>query len=301
MELIQTESNLTNNINDYYVVQDKLTNRKYVVMHIINGKFAIYDYDFHDVIKIFKWYPNNGYACSILKQEHVDQLENLPAAPAGTKKSIKRRERKALLQKEGKDPFPFEINRPIFMHLLIKVYILNEPQVINNKHDEFRTVFHHINGWKRDNRIENIMWIGRFEQISIFKVFGKLYKPPPEVRYLNMYLPKYVQWINAKRCYRINEHPVIFQMVRLGTSKHKYIESKKGKKHTAYEKYIDVMEKYEMLQNSPYYTYPSYINFLETMEYLKLDYKTITGFVIDSINQSVVHDIVQEIFDKLVC
>lgn len=239
-----------NDINSYYVIQDNVKDMAYVAMHIINGKFAIYDHRFHWIISRFKWYPNNGYACTVLKKEHLDEFPDLP----------------------------FEVNKQMMMHMLIKVYLLKEPKIINNKHDEFRTVFHHINDRRRDNRVENLMWIGRYEQISILKK-GKLYKPPVEVRHLCPELPKYCKWINAKRCYRIDEHPVIFVMVREKKSKHKYIESKKGKKHTPLEKFRDVMAKHSMLQNSPYYDNPTYIGFLEKMNRLETENREIVDFV----------------------
>jgi hypothetical protein len=285
IEILESYENT--DINDYYIVIDKNTNRKYVVMHIINGKYSIYDHEYHPIISLFKWYPNNGYACSILRTEHLEKINDLPYTEEGVHKSLKIRERMHLP--------PFELNRQIFMHILIKAYILKEPKFIENKHDEFRTVFHHINGWNRDNRIENIMWIGRYEQLSIFKI-GKLFKPPVEVRHLSMELPKYVKWINAKRCYRIDEHPVIFRMVKEGTSKHKYITSHIGKKTTPLQKYTDVMEKYEKLQNSPYYHFPTYINFLETMEKLKEENKEILECIY---RQKIIKVIVNKIFTNL--
>jgi hypothetical protein len=275
--------------NEYYILNDKFTNRKYVAMHIVNGKFAFYNHEFHDIIKIFKWYPNNGYASSILRQEHIDQIPDLPLEnDPGRKKTFK-----------TEMISPFALNRQIYMHLLIKIYILGEPKILLNKHDEFRTVFHHINGWNRDNRIDNMMWIGRYEQISIFKVFGKLFKPPVEVRHLSMYLPKYVKWINAKRCYRIDEHPVIFTLVKSGESKHKYWSSLIGKKTTPIEKYLDVMQKYEQLQNTPYYQFPTYVAFLEKMEQLKLENKLMLQCVQDYICNQAVKDLVRQIFETV--
>ena len=221
------------NENDY-LIKDLLTEKEYVAIHIINGKFSIYDYKHHDIISLFKWYPNNGYACAILKEEHLIKLPDILGV--------------------------FELNKQIHMHLLIKVYILKEPKIINNKHDDFRTVFHHINGWCRDNRESNIMWIGRYEQVSILKT-GKLNRSP----YLDKELPKYVKWINAKKCYRIDEHPVIIK----SSTPHKYIESKKGVRYSESEKYFDVIEKYNVLQNTGYYNYETYNLFLETIEKLK--------------------------------
>lgn len=232
----------TNGLNNYYILLDTIKNSKYVVMHIVNGKFAIYDYIYHNIIKEFKWYPNNGNACTILEQIHIDKYPDLLKL--------------------------FELKTQLMMHVLIKVYLLKEPKIITNKHDDFRIVLHHINGKCRDNRVENLMWIGKYEQLSIFKT-GKLNKTPIEVRYLSEELPKYVKWINAKRCYRIDEHPVIYVMVKNKEIKHKYICSLIGKKSTALQKYNDVMKKYKVLQQTPYYDNDTYQSFLDKMNRLE--------------------------------
>lgn len=232
------------------IILDKTKMCTYVALEICNQKFAIYDYEFHWFISKFKWYPMNGYATMKIKQEVLNEFPDLP----------------------------FELNQNISMDNIIKTYLLKQPKIINNKHDEFRIVLHHCNNKLRDNRTKNIMWFGKYEQKSIQSI-QKIYKPPIEVRHLSMFLPKYCKWINAKKCYRIDEHPSIFYMIKTGDSKHKYIESLKGKKHTPLQKYIDVMEKYEMLEHRPFYDCNSYIDFIQKMNRLNIECINITNYV----------------------
>jgi hypothetical protein len=133
------DSNESNGNNNYYIVQDE-NERKYVVMHIINGKYCIYDYEFHDIIKVFgTWYANNGTACCILKPQHIEAIPDLP----------------------------FELNKLVYMHILIKEYCLKEPKQ-NEKH-----VLHHINERRRDNRRENLIWVSKNQQRALLKKIGK--------------------------------------------------------------------------------------------------------------------------------
>ncbi len=227
--------NECNGTNNYYIIKDE-NDRQYVVMHIIKGKFAIYDYEYHDVVSKFcPYYPNNGYACSIVRQHHKDQFPDLP----------------------------FEVNKMMYMHLLIKIYCLKEP-TDNEKH-----VLHHINERKRDNRRENLIWLTKNQQRALLKKIGKLYKPPVEIRPIMPELPKFCRWINAKKSFWIDSHPACFLAVENKEQKHKYIESLKGKKWTIQQKFEDFQKKYDALMAKPYggkESFPKYLEFQEMLE-----------------------------------
>lgn len=232
--------NECNGNNNYYIVRDVEADRNYVVMHIVNGKFTVYDYEFHDVITKFeRWSPNNGCACSVLKQEHVDALP-------------------------GMLELGYEVNKMVYMHALIKDYCLKQPKE-NEKH-----VLHHINEKKRDNRRENLIWVSRNQQRALLKKIGKLAKPPVEIRPIMPYLPKFCRWINAKKAFWISDHPANFVAVENKEQKHKYIESMKGKKHTVERKFEDFLEKYSALMAKPFGgqdSYPAYLQFQEHLDY----------------------------------
>jgi len=229
-EHVVVAKNEDNGLNNFYVIADG--EKKYVAMHIVNGKFALYDFEYHDIISKFSWFPNNGYSCTILRQEHLNMFPDLP----------------------------FEVNRQMMMHLLIKEYILGEVKA-NDKQ-----VLHHINECKRDNRIANMVWVSKNQQRALLKK-GKLNKAPPEVRHLATELPRNVRWINAKKEYRIDSHPVNFLMVENKEVKHKYVESLKGKKWTMLQKYEDMLKKYEvMMTTKPYGGHDNYYKFLEHKE-----------------------------------
>lgn len=225
-ELQVVSKNEDNGLNNYYVIEDG--DRKYVAMHVVNGKFALYDYEFHDVISKFTWFPNNGFACTIPREDHKETFPDLP----------------------------YELNRQMFMHLLIKEYLLAQ-----NKEND-KQVLHHINECKRDNRKENMIWVSKNQQRALLKK-GKLSKAPPEVRHLSLELPRNVRWINAKKEYRIDCHPVNFLMVENKEVKHKYVESLKGKKWTMLQKYEDMLKKYEEMMRKPYGGQESYYKYLE--------------------------------------
>lgn len=215
-----------NGTNNYYIVRD-VCNRMYVVMHIVNGKFAIYDFEFHDVIEKFTWNPNNGYACSILRQEHVQMFPEMATM--------------------------FEVNRIIHMHALIKRYCMKEEG----------EVIHHINGRMRDNRGANLIWISQNQQRALIKPVGKLHKPPVEFRDRMPLLPPFCKWINAKKTFRIEGHPACFAAVERGEQKHKYIESLKGNKHSLQSKFEDFVRKYEELMGRPFGGQESYVAYMD--------------------------------------
>lgn len=234
MEVLEFNEN--NGFNNYYVVRD-LDERLYVVMHIVNGKFAIYDHEFHDVVGKFRWNPNNGYACTILRREHLESVPDLEGV--------------------------FEIDRMVHMHVLIKKYCMNEC-------DEEGVVVHHINGRLRDNRKENLIRLSINQHRALMKPSGvKLYKPPVELRNVAPVLPEFCKWINAKKAFRMEGHPACFAAVERGQQPHKYIESLKGKKHNLVEKYKDFMVKYDALMNEPFggqNSYWSYLDFKNKLE-----------------------------------
>jgi len=227
--------NECNGTNNYYIIKDE-NDRQYVVMHIIKGKFAIYDYEYHDVVSKFcPYYPNNGYVCSIVRQHHIDQFPDLP----------------------------FEVNKMMYMHLLIKLYCIKEPSV-NEKH-----VLHHINERRRDNRRENLIWVSKNQQRALLKKIGKLYKPPVEIRPIMPELPKFCRWINAKKSFWIDSHPACFLAVENKEQKHKYIESLKGKKWTIQQKFEDFQKKYDALMAKPYggqESFPKYLEFQDILD-----------------------------------
>lgn len=198
----------------------------YVCVHIINEKYAIYDYEVHNVISLFDWFPNNGYACSMLREEHLAQLPD----------------------------FPYEVNKMIYMHSVIKEYCFN--------HTKTNEVIHHINEKRRDNRIENLIYISKNSQRALLKKIGKLNKPPSCLREHMPVLPKFCKWINAKRCFRIDSHPACFFAVENKEQKHKYIESLKGKQ-TLHEKLEDIIVKYDLLLSKPFYGFESFIKYEE--------------------------------------
>ena len=232
--------NECNGNNNYYVVRDPSAERDFVAMHVVNGKFALYDYEFHDVISKFeRWSPNNGYACSVLKQEHVEALPGILE-------------------------LGYEVNKIIYMHTLIKDYCLKQPKE-NEKH-----VLHHVNEKRRDNRRDNLIWVSRNQQRALLKKIGKLAKPPVEIRPIMPYLPKFCRWINAKKAFWISDHPANFVAVENKEQKHKYIESMKGKKHTVQRKFEDFLEKYNALMANPFggqESFPAYLRFQEHLEY----------------------------------
>lgn len=232
--------NECNGNNNYYIINDISAERAYVVMHIVNGKFTVYDHEFHEVISKFeRWSPNNGYACSVLKQEHVDSLPGILE-------------------------LGYELNKIIYMHTLIKDYCLKQPKD-NEKH-----VLHHINERRRDNRRENLLWVSRNQQRALLKKIGKLGKPPVEIRPIMPYLPKFCRWINAKKAFWISDHPANFLAVENKEQKHKYIESMKGKKHTVQQKFEDFIKKYNDLMAKPYgnqESFPAYLQFQDHLEF----------------------------------
>jgi hypothetical protein len=242
MDLI--ELNEINGNNNYYIINTE-NNEKYGVMHIVNGKFAIYDFEYHNIIIKFKWHPNNGYACCLLKDEHFELLPDLP----------------------------FEKNKLIYMHLLIQEYCLKI-----EKPDD-RHVLHHINERRRDNRKQNMIWVTKNQQRALLKVIGKLAKPPVEIRPIMPYLPKHCKWINAKKSFWIDSHPACFLAVENKEIKHKYIESLKGKKWTIQQKFDDFIKKYEALMNKPYGGKENYYKFLEFKKELEISNKLIVEFV----------------------
>lgn len=236
--------NELNGNNNYYIIKDD--NKTYVLMHIVQGKFAIYDYEYHDLIlKLGPWHPNNGTACFVLRQHHIDAVPDLP----------------------------YEVNKLVYMHLLIKEYCLKE-QSTNEKH-----ILHHLNERKRDNRKENLIWITKNQQRALLKKVGKFYKPPVEVRNIMPELPKHCRWINAKKSFWIDSHPACFLAVENKEQKHKYIESMKGKKHTIQVKFADFMEKYNSLMCKPYGGQESYYKFIEFQRALEATNKSMSMFV----------------------
>jgi hypothetical protein len=266
MEII--DSNESNGINNFYIVKDNLSNRKYVVMHIVNGKFAIYDYEHHDVISKFKWSPNNGYACCLLKQEYIDLLPDITES--------------------------YEINRLIYMHLLIKEYCLKLPKE-NEKH-----ILHHINERRRDNRKENMIWISKNQQRALLKKIGKFSKPPVEIRPIMPFLPKHCKWINAKKTFWIDSHPACFLAVEKKEQKHKYIESLKGKKWTIKQKFDDFIKKWEILMQKPYGGQPSFYSYIDFIKHLELSNKDIITLVsAKAMENLIIHEIDAEL-DNLI-
>lgn len=239
MEII--DSNESNGTNNYYIVRDR-DDRKYVVMHVVNGKFAVYDYEFHEIVSSFRWSPNNGYACCVLRDHNFERFPDLP----------------------------FEVNKICYMHVLIKEYCLKEPKE-NEKH-----VLHHVNERRRDNRKENLVWISRNQQRALLKKIGKLGKPPVEIRPIMPELPKFCRWINAKKAFWISDHPACFLAVENKEQKHKYIESKKGKKHTVMEKFEDFLQKYDAMMSKPYNGHESFYKFLEFQHGMIESYKELT-------------------------
>lgn len=225
--------NEQNGTNNYYVVQDEGC-RDYVVMHIVNGKFAIYDFEYHDVIKKLIWNPNNGYACSILRKEHIELFPNLNM---------------------------FEVGKMVYMHDLIKLYCLKE--------SGGEKVVHHINGRMRDNRKENLVWLSKNEHRALLQPARKLAKPPVEFREVMPQLPRFCKWINAKKTFRIENHPACFAAVERGEQKHKYIESLKGNKHSLQSKFDDFVKKYEELLSRPFGGQESFVKFEELQSSLE--------------------------------
>ena len=229
------DSNEANGNNFYYIIEDTEVNRKYVVMHVVKGKFAIYDYEHHDVISKFTWQPCNGMAVCMLREQHLALFPDMP----------------------------YQVNRLIYMHLVIKDYCMKEPKN-TDKH-----VLHHINERCRDNRRENMIWIHRNCHRALLKKIGKCWKPPVECREKMPFLPKFCRWINAKKLFRCENHPANFIAVENKQEKHKYIESLKGKKHTLQAKFEDFVQKYEALMNKPFGGQESYYKYEEFKESLE--------------------------------
>lgn len=226
--------NETNGLNNYYILRDA-DGRDYVAMHIVNGKFAIYDHEFHDVIEKFTWNPNNGYACSILRKEHLELFPDMAVM--------------------------FQIDKMVYMHSLIKQYCMRQ--------NAGEQVIHHINGRLRDNRKDNLIWLSRNQQRALMKPVGKLYKPPVELRCVTPFLPEFCKWVNAKKAFRIEGHPACYAAVESGEQKHKYVESLKGKKHSLQSKYVDFVKKYDVLMNMPFggkESYGEYVDFKGVLE-----------------------------------
>lgn len=235
MEVISFNEN--NGVNNYYVVQ-AVNGRSYVAMHIVNGKFAVYDYEFHDVISAFVWNPNNGFACTVLRKQHLDTFPDLAAV--------------------------FEIDRVLYMHALIKQYCLKETG----------EVIHHINGRMRDNRKENLIWVSANQHRALYKEVGKLHKPPFELREIAQVLPEFCKWINAKKLFRMEGHPVCFAAVERGELKHKYIESLKGKQ-SLQDKFADFMAKYAEIMAKPFGGQRNYGEYVEFKRLLETQWKEI--------------------------
>ena len=242
MEIL--DSNESNGNNNYYIVKDE-DDRKYVCLHVVNGKFAIYDYEHHDIISKWTWSANNGTACSVLKQEHLALYPDLP----------------------------YEVNKLIYMHLLIKEYCLKQHK------ESDKDVLHHINERRRDNRHENLIWVSKNQQRALLKKIGKLAKPPVEIRPTMPFLPKFCKWINAKKAFWISDHPANFVAVENKTQNHKYIESLKGKKHTIQEKFDDFVKKYEALMSNPFGGQENFYKYLEFQEMLEITNKQLCVLV----------------------
>ena len=257
------DCNETNGHNNYYIVQDNKMNRKYVVMHIVKGKFAIYDYEYHDVLKKWAWFPCNGAASSMLRQEHLDIFPDLP----------------------------YELNKMVYMHLIIKEYCMK------NIKDNDKQVLNHINERRRDNRRENMIWVSKNQQRALLKKIGKLAKPPVEIRSQMPLLPKFCKWINAKKAFWIDSHPACFLAVENRQQGHKYIESMKGKKHTVQEKFDDFLKKYETLMAKPFGGQPSFPAYLEYLDMLEKTNKEIVTFVSAKAIKSMFEENVVEYID----
>ena len=240
MEVISFNEN--NGLNNYYIVRD-VNSRLYVAMHIVNGKFAIYDHEYHDVVSKFSWNPNNGYACAVLRREHLEKFPDLADV--------------------------FEIDRMLYMHALIKKYCM--------KQCDEEGVIHHVNGRMRDNRKENLIWVSANQHRALLKPAGKLYKPPVELRGKCPVLPEFCKWINAKKAFRLEGHPACFAAVERGEIKHKYIESLKGNKHGIESKYMDFMQKYEALMGNPFGGQDSYWTYLDQKKALEILYHEIVA------------------------
>ena len=248
------ESNIDNLSNNYFVVtvgseaigSEAAVGRSYVLLHIIKGKYAIYDYEFHDVVKCFKWQANNGYACCLLKDEHFEKLPDLP----------------------------FQKNKLVYMHTLIQEYCLKIPSPVPSE----RYVLHHINERCRDNRKENMIWVSNNQHRALMIKVGKLYKPPSEIRVQMPELPPFCRWINAKKLFRIDSHPACFLAVEKNESVHKYIDSLKSKKYTIQEKFNDFIKKWYDLIDKPYGGHASFPKYLEFKTMMENSYKELQDF-----------------------
>jgi len=243
------ESNTDEKNNNYFVVAVSgagEADKKYVLMHIIKGKYAIYDYEFHDIIKCFKWQPNNGYACCLLKDIHFEKLPDLP----------------------------FQKNKLVYMHILIQEYCLKIKSPVPSE----RYVLHHINERMRDNRKENMIWVSNNQHRALMIKIGKLYKPPAELREQMSELPPFCRWINAKKLFRIDSHPACFLAVEKNEAVHKYIDSLKSKKYTIQQKFNDFIIKWSDLMAKPYGGQDSFPKYLEFKTMMENSYKELTDF-----------------------
>jgi hypothetical protein len=234
------EYNESNGTNDYYVVD------KYVVMHIVKGKFAIYDYEFHaKVLDFCPFYPNDGYACMMIKQKHLDLYPEMN----------------------------LQLNTLLYMHVLLMNL---DGRSETNETDK---IIHHINERRRDNRRENMIWMSKNVSIALCKKFGKANKPPMETRHICAELPPFCHWINAKKAFWIDCHPACFLAVNNREQKHKYIESIRGKKWTVEQKLTDILSKYDKLLMKPFGNQSSFHNYMNLLNTLATSHNDIIQFV----------------------
>lgn len=229
-------------INSYAVVE--YNHKKYIVMHVVKEKYGIYDYEYHDVLKVFKWTSDNGYFVTFIQEEHKEMFPDMS----------------------------YDIGKKIKMDRLIMEYLfgLLDPKTKESKRKTENYVIEHINGATRDSRIDNLRWITRrhYDDVRHPKFYWK--KIPKQLKDMGMVeYPKYIKWLERKNAFVIDDHPLKLLDHEVDRRNKIRIYSSAAKNKTPHDKFIEITNALEELEKREYLGFPSFAFFKNVQIKLK--------------------------------